>query len=132
MGMVVFTFRLIALSIQQLWRFQPLTRRRMRTKSSSLDGFPMMRRPKLLQIGLFLLVSFACLSGLEAQATGSSVLGSQIDEGDSVRVSPASPVAPGLSRPFSKLAVGPSFSPMGIGLDLTTNLNRRLNLRASG
>ncbi len=92
----------------------------------------MMRRSKLLPIGLFLLVPFACLSGLKARATGYSVLGSQIDKGGSVRVSPASPVAPGLSLPFSKIAVGPSFSPMGVGLDLTTNLSRRLNLRALG
>ncbi len=28
--------------------------------------------------------------------------------------------------------MGPSFSPLGIGVDLTTNLNRHLNLRASG
>ena len=28
--------------------------------------------------------------------------------------------------------MGPSFSPLGIGIDLTTNLNRHMNVRASG
>lgn len=90
-----------------------------------------MRKSKLLPIELLLLIPFACLGGVKAQATGSSGLHPQIDEGGA-RVSPASPVAPDLNRPFSKLAFGPSFSLLGVGLDLTTNLNRRLNVRASG
>lgn len=55
--------------------------------------------------------------------------------GDRSSLPPASPTSqrdidPG--QPFSKLAIGPSISPLGIGLDLTTNLNRHPNLRASG
>jgi hypothetical protein len=105
-----------------------------RTEFSSLDVFPMVCRSKQLQKWLLLLVLFplACLSGVKAQSSGSSGFHFKIDQAGADAVNPASPVAHDFGRPFSKMAVGPSFSPLGIGVDLTTNLNRHLNLRASG
>ena len=89
--------------------------------------------PRLLQIRLLLfLLSLVCLGQLAAQTTGSSSFDSQTDQGGGVTASPVSPANPGSDRPFSKIALGPSFSLLGVGLDLTTNLNRHLNLRASG
>jgi hypothetical protein len=35
-------------------------------------------------------------------------------------------------KPFSRLAVGGGISPMGVNLQAATNLNRRMNLRATG
>ena len=88
----------------------------------------LLNRPLLL---LFL-VPFTCFSSIFAQSAGSSGLVSNVDQGGGVTTSPARPQASAFDEPFSKLAVGPSFSPLGIGIDLTTNLNRHLNLRASG
>ncbi|WP_348262985.1 hypothetical protein P8935_00155 [Telmatobacter sp. DSM 110680] len=47
-------------------------------------------------------------------------------------VGPASPVSSNANGPFSKGAVGFDVSPLGVGLELTTNLGRHLNLRTSG
>lgn len=93
----------------------------------------MMRKPKLFQFRLLLLflLPLVCLGRLAAQSPGSSSPDSQ-NEGGGGTVSPVSPATRGFDRPFSKMAVGPSFSLLGVGLDLTTNLNRHLNLRASG
>jgi hypothetical protein len=80
--------------------------------------------------GVFL-IGLGGVHGLAAQsgpAQGSAFIDNQ---GDRVASTPA-PVVSGLDHSFSKLAVGPGISPLGIGLDLTTNLNRHLNLRASG
>jgi hypothetical protein len=87
-----------------------------------------LNRPFLL---LFLL-PYGYFNSMAAQAPGTPGVDSRTDQGGGVTASPVGPVASGLDQPFSKLAVGPSFSPLGIGVDLTTNLNRRLNLRASG
>jgi hypothetical protein len=95
----------------------------------------MMCRPKLLLNRPFLLLfllPFACFSGSAAQSPGSFALDSKIDEGGGVTVSPSSPVAPDSGRPLSRVAVGGGVSLLGIGVDLTTNLNGHLNLRASG
>jgi hypothetical protein len=90
--------------------------------------------PKLPSRSLVLLflLSFAFLNSLAAQSPGSSSFVSKTDGGSGVTISPASPAAPDSGRPFSKVAVGADVSPLGIGADLTTNLNRHLNLRASG
>ncbi len=94
----------------------------------------MTRRTKLLPIRLFFvfILSLACAGGLLAQSPDSSIPDSKIEGAGGGTVNAASPMASDLDRPFSKLAVGPSFSLLGIGVDLTTNLNRHLNLRASG
>ncbi len=96
----------------------------------------MMCSPKLLLIRPFLLLfllSFACLNGLAAQSPGSFSFDSRTDEGrGGVTATPASPVGPSFGQPLSKVAVGADASTLGIGIDLTTNLNRHLNLRASG
>jgi len=42
------------------------------------------------------------------------------------------PSTSGGLRPFSRIAVGGGVSPLGIGIQLTTNVNRYVNLRASG
>lgn len=92
-----------------------------------------MRIPKFPLYGPFLpLLLSICTSSVLAQSPGSSSLVSDVDKSGGVTASPARPGASAFDKPFSKLAVGPSFSPLGIGLDLTTNLNRHLNLRASG
>jgi hypothetical protein len=95
----------------------------------------MMCRPKLLLNRPFLLLfllPFACFSGSAAQSHGSFALDTKIDQGGGVTVSPSSPVAPDSGRPLSRVAVGGGVSLLGIGVDLTTNLNGHLNLRASG
>jgi hypothetical protein len=93
----------------------------------------MMCIPKLLLNRPFLLLLLSiCTSSVLAQSPGSSSLVSDVDKGGGVTASPARAEASAFDEPFSKLAVGPSFSPLGIGIDLTTNLNRHLNLRASG
>ena len=45
---------------------------------------------------------------------------------------PPAPAATGASRPFSRMAVGTGFSPLGVQISLTTNLHKHLNLRTSG
>lgn len=47
-------------------------------------------------------------------------------------VSPAPSYSESSTRPFSKIAFGAGFSPLGVQLSMTTNLNQHLNLRTSG
>lgn len=81
---------------------------------------------------LLFLLPFACFNGLAAQSPGLFALDSKSDEGGGVTASPTSPVAPDSGQPLSKVAVGGGVSLLGIGVELTTNLNRHLNVRGSG
>jgi hypothetical protein len=46
--------------------------------------------------------------------------------------SPISEPSPGIDRPFSRIAIGSGSSTLGINLTAATNLNRYMNLRATG
>jgi hypothetical protein len=52
--------------------------------------------------------------------------------GKGVEIAPSSPAQRFSDRPLSRFALSGVVSPLGIGAEITTNLDRRLNLRASG
>jgi hypothetical protein len=87
-------------------------------------------------ISLFCL-PFLFICGLShAQSLASSSLAPTTEAGDpdleSVSRPIASPTLSNSNRPFSRVSLGAGISPLGIGLEVATNLNPHLNLRGSG
>jgi hypothetical protein len=97
-----------------------------------------MLKPKtvMLSIGLLLAVSsLAAQSPIES----SSLVSDGVDSSDanntaggSYRPAPTVQNRPLNGAPFSHIAIGAGVSTFGPGLQITTNVNRHLNLRASG
>jgi hypothetical protein len=83
---------------------------------------------------LFLSIPFAFTAGSLAQTFSSSSLVAENEGSDAAvtSVGPTRPASAISARPFSQVAVGAGVSPLGIGIDVSTNLNSHLNLRTSG
>lgn len=82
------------------------------------------------KVAVFFLLGFSLSSGLKAQSNSSSSLFDRSEGG--ITATAASPVTVAPFSPFSGFALSAVASPLGIGAELTTNLNPHLNLRASG
>ncbi|HEY2469495.1 MAG TPA: hypothetical protein VGI45_16860 [Terracidiphilus sp.] len=80
-----------------------------------------------------LILSVVCAAILLPKATAQSEMSANLVSGsDEVAISSASPVPTAFFRPFSRFAVSGAVSSLGIGAEVTTNLNPHLNLRATG
>jgi hypothetical protein len=87
------------------------------------------------ELVIFSLSALLAASSLAAQSplTSSSLLGNDPEtDGGSYRPSATTQNAPMTMAPFSRIAIGGSFSTLGPGIQITTNLASHLNLRATG
>jgi hypothetical protein len=94
------------------------------------------RRPPMKRTALFLTLSMLAAPLVLLAESSSYSTSNAIEESASSGsfVKPASPIkAPATYiKPLSRVAFGVGFSPLGINVQAATNLNRYLNLRASG
>jgi hypothetical protein len=93
-----------------------------------------------LRLSLLLLATvsapFAVSSGAQAQSFSSSsesatLVAPEPPHSSSTRAD-IPPSASGGLAPFSRVALGVGVSPLGVGLQMTTNINRHINLRGTG
>lgn len=85
---------------------------------------------KILNLSVSLLAAPSML--LAQFSSSSSFVAEGADGGGEIeRVVPYHPSPAAFSGPFSRMAVGGSVSPLGVGVQLTTNIAKNLNLRAS-
>lgn len=80
----------------------------------------------------FSVVVFCFSARLSAQVNTSSSLFIATTDAEGAATAPSSPAGARDETRFSRIALGGGISPLGISAEMTTNLNERLNLRASG
>lgn len=85
---------------------------------------------KILILSVSLLTAPSMLLA-QFSSSSSSVADGTAEGGGFERVVPYHPSPAAFPGPFSRMAVGGSVSPLGVGVQLTTNIARNLNLRAS-
>lgn len=87
---------------------------------------------KFLTLSIAILTAPAALMAQYSSTSSSVVADSDGNDGAVTRGgAPVVSIGPS-ARPFSRFAIGGSISPLGPGLQLTTNLNSHLNLRSTG
>jgi hypothetical protein len=91
-------------------------------------------RKPLIAVGL--LVGSSFLFAQSSTSLISSLDSEAIQGGGHAAVAPEEAPAPAITsrspRPFSRVAFGAGFSPLGVQMALTTNLNQHFNLRSTG
>jgi hypothetical protein len=90
------------------------------------------KRTVLLICAIFLAAPWA-LSG-QSSSANSGAVSSEPGTGGGAGVTLARPPrnAPAALKPFSRIALGGGVSPLGVNMQIATNLNRHLNLRGTG